>query len=95
MKNKEQHWTHFRFPMEAEERQVTIFPLSGKQFVREPGEPLWEERFPKDMFPETKAQVGSYGWAGQYQQRPSPLGGELFRESMHPTISTLLPASCV
>jgi predicted phage terminase large subunit-like protein len=49
--------------------------------VREAGDPLWEERFPKSMFPATRARLGSYGWAGQMQQRPSPLGGGMFQRS--------------
>jgi hypothetical protein len=81
MKVQEEGWLKLSFPMEAEAREVTHFPLSGKTYVREAGDPLWEERFPKSMFPATRARLGSYGWAGQMQQRPSPLGGGMFRRS--------------
>jgi phage terminase large subunit-like protein len=81
MKVKEEGWLKLSFPMEAEAREITHFPLSGKTYVREAGDPLWEERFPKSMFPATRARLGSYGWAGQMQQRPSPLGGGMFQRS--------------
>ena len=42
------------------------------------GEPAWPERFPVDAMMRTKAEIGPYGWAAQYQQSPSPRGGGIF-----------------
>lgn len=46
---------------------------------REPGEPLWPERYDAAALGEIKRGVGSYAWSSLYQQRPSPAGGNLFK----------------
>jgi hypothetical protein len=45
----------------------------------EPGELLWPERFGRKEIDELKVSLGSYGAAGQLQQRPSPSGGGMFK----------------
>lgn len=45
----------------------------------EPGELLWPERFGAQELAEMKRALGSYGAAGQLQQRPSPAEGGIFR----------------
>ena len=42
------------------------------------GEPAWPERFSVNAMARTKAEVGPYAWAGQYQQSPTPRGGGIF-----------------
>jgi predicted phage terminase large subunit-like protein len=47
---------------------------------QEPGELLWPEKVTRRDLDELKAALGSYRYAGQYQQRPSPaVGGILQR----------------
>lgn len=47
---------------------------------REIGETIWPEHgYDKEWAEQTKAAVGSYAWAGMYQQRPAPLEGGLFK----------------
>lgn len=78
---KEQGWTVLRLEAEAEERKVITFPTSKREVVREVGDPLWPEREPPATLAQTKAALGSYAYAGQYQQRPAPLeGGVIKRE---------------
>lgn len=43
------------------------------------GEPLAPKRFSEAYIAQLKTQMGSYGWAGQYQQRPAPSGGGIWR----------------
>jgi hypothetical protein len=43
------------------------------------GELLWPERFGTPQVEELKISLGSYGTAGQLQQRPSPAGGGIFK----------------
>lgn len=44
------------------------------------GETLWPEHgYDQRWAAEAKASVGSYSWAGLYQQRPAPLEGGLFK----------------
>jgi predicted phage terminase large subunit-like protein len=39
----------------------------------------WEERFSPDLVERLKKELGPYAWAGQYQQRPAPRGGGIFK----------------
>lgn len=43
------------------------------------GDLLWPERFGPSQIEELKISLGSYGTAGQLQQRPSPAGGGIFK----------------
>jgi phage terminase large subunit-like protein len=45
----------------------------------EPGDLLWPERFTPAVVADAKVEMGSYGYAGQHQQRPSPLEGGIFK----------------
>ncbi|MCS7256266.1 MAG: phage terminase large subunit [Thermomicrobium sp.] len=47
---------------------------------REPGAPLWPERWPLETLREIQSQIGEYSWASLYQGRPRPRGGTLFRD---------------
>ena len=49
---------------------------------RAPGEALWPERFDVAALERKKRGVGSYFWAAMYQQRPAPLEGGLFNQSL-------------
>ena len=74
-------WTHLRIPMEAEEDERWVFPISGRVVERKAGDLLWPERFPRDVIEVSmKRGMGSYVWNGQYQQRPSPPGGNIVKE---------------
>lgn len=46
----------------------------------EPGELLWPGRLGAGDVAEAKTDLGPYGYAGQYQQRPTPRAGALFRD---------------
>jgi predicted phage terminase large subunit-like protein len=43
------------------------------------GQLAWPERFSSVALSRTKAEVGPYAWASQYQQSPSPRGGGIFQ----------------
>lgn len=47
----------------------------------EAGELLWPERMTPEVVAETKRTLGSYGYAGQYQQVPSPDEGGIFKRT--------------
>ena len=44
-----------------------------------PGELLWPEKFSNTDLDRLKISLGSYRYAGQYQQRPSPAEGGIFK----------------
>lgn len=46
---------------------------------REEGEVLWPEMFDAASLSQTRRDVGSYAYAGQYQQRPAPVEGGLLQ----------------
>jgi predicted phage terminase large subunit-like protein len=46
---------------------------------REYGQPLWKEKYPLEKLEVRKLEVGTREWEAQYQQRPSPLEGGMFK----------------
>lgn len=52
---------------------------------RQPGEPLWPERWPAEALEQRRQEVslslGEAIWLAQYQQRPAPPGGGMFPEA--------------
>lgn len=47
----------------------------------EPGELLWPEKIARAQLDALKVWLGSYRYAGQYQQRPSPADGGIFKRA--------------
>ena len=74
-------WEHLCIPMEAPARKVYMFPVSKKEYVREEGELLNPAREGLAEIEEHKERLGSLGYAGQFQQRPVPEGGAIFKSS--------------
>jgi len=68
-------YTHLVLPQEAESKTIIIFPRSGKKLIRSAGELLHEERFGRKECKQSRLALGTYGYAGQQQQRPTPLEG--------------------
>jgi len=98
-------FVHLNLPMEFEaartgdDGKVTGGPcrtyVDGELFFEDPrtieGELLFPERFPAPEVAKLKKAKGSYAWAGQYQQRPSPRDGGIFHREWFKTAS-ILPA---
>lgn len=79
-------WEHVCLPLERETGPVCPCAscARGETFIgkcdpRSPGEILHPDRFPPDVIEEERVTLGSYGYAGQMQQRPTPKEGGLFR----------------
>lgn len=64
-------WTFIRFPALAEGDDV---------LGRQEGDPLWPEVMSAQALKATRVSVGEHWWAALYQQRPTPLGGDLIKE---------------
>lgn len=71
-------YEHLCLPMEYEPRQY-VSAIGWQDPRTEPGELLWPERFTKAGVAAIKADLGSYGTAGQLQQRPAPAGGGMLK----------------
>ena len=71
-------WEHLCLPAEYEgpTRATSIGFLDPR---KNHGELLWPERFGPPEIEALKISLGSYGAAGQLQQRPSPAGGGMFK----------------
>jgi predicted phage terminase large subunit-like protein len=71
-------YVHLMLPMEFEADRKCVTPFGGDWRSVE-GELLFEARFSKDTVARDKVPLGSYGVAGQFQQRPSARGGIMFK----------------
>lgn len=72
-------WTHVRIPLEAEQDEIWTFPISRTIIERQTGSILTPRRFPEATVEQLKGRRLS--WAGQYQQSPAALGGNLIKRS--------------
>ena len=70
-------WRHVCIPLVAEHDENWIFPISGRVVVRKAGEVLMPERFPPSVVDELRSR--ELVFAGQYQQRPVPLEGNMIK----------------
>jgi predicted phage terminase large subunit-like protein len=72
-------WTHLCLPSEAEGRTTLTFPLTKKTHIREDGSLLLPNREGPEELAQAKIDLGSYGYAGQHQQRPVPREGGIIK----------------
>jgi predicted phage terminase large subunit-like protein len=75
-------WDVVNLPAIAEaDEEIAYTTWMGEHvFTRKEGEPLHPKRRSLDDLARTRASMGEYAWAAQYQQRPAPAGGGLIRE---------------
>jgi predicted phage terminase large subunit-like protein len=78
---KQGGWTHLRLPAEAEENERFTAPISGRVFERQAGEVLWKARESQAALNSQKIAMGTQAYVGQYQQRPSPIEGGMFKRA--------------
>jgi predicted phage terminase large subunit-like protein len=67
---------HYCLPAEVSDN---VKPAWVKKYYRQNGGLLDPERLPKVVLEDMLARMGEYDYAGQYGQRPVPLGGGIFR----------------
>jgi predicted phage terminase large subunit-like protein len=77
--SQELGYEHLCIPMEFEPEAARITSIGWSDPRKVAGELLDPNRFPPHVIERDKKAMGSYAWAGQMQQRPSPAGGGLFR----------------
>ena len=75
----EQGFEHLCLPALAPSHTTIVFPRSGRTVVRELDSPLWPERQGVAELEHQRQILGSYGFAGQYQQSPVPRDGGMFK----------------
>lgn len=74
-------YTHLMIPMEFEPERKCRTSIGWEDPRSAAGELMDPIRFSQDVVAKLKNDMGSYAWAGQYQQRPAPRDGGLFQRS--------------
>ena len=68
-----------RLPEEFEPENRCTTSIGWQDPRTEPGELLWPEHRTPEHLAKLKVQLGSYRYAGQYQQSPRPASGNIFK----------------
>jgi predicted phage terminase large subunit-like protein len=91
-------YEHLYLPMEYEEYDpkspesrppCRVSVIGFEDWRKEEGELLEPGRFPAEVIERLKTNLGPYGYAGQYQQRPSPRKGKMFDADMIEIVDAL------
>jgi predicted phage terminase large subunit-like protein len=72
---------HLSVPMAHDPRRHYVNALGWQDPRQKEGELAWEARFPREEVDKLKRIKGSYAYAGQYQQSPSPRGGGIIKRA--------------
>lgn len=76
---KRDGWTHLCLPMRFEPERMPVTPIGWRDPRTTPGDLLWPSLFTTERLAQLEPTLGSYGVAGQMQQRPVPAGGAIFK----------------
>lgn len=71
-------WHHLSLP--AEFVKKTFIEIRGRSWTKEPGDLLFADRLSRETLKEKEQLLGTYNYAGQYNQSPVPLGGGEFKD---------------
>lgn len=82
-------YVHLNLPMEYEPDRHCSTDIGFEDPRHEDGELLDPQRFPRDVVEDLKKGMGSYAYAGQYQQRPAARDGGLFKRSWFKFVSAI------
>jgi predicted phage terminase large subunit-like protein len=85
---EKEHWKVLRFPAIADEDETFSVPTpfgNVRTYSRKTGEALHPEREDLATLEQMKSNLGSYNFAGQYQQSPAPQGGGMIKEKWFKT----------
>lgn len=72
-------YEHLCLPMEYEPDKKVVTCIGWEDPRSQPDELLWPERMGSAEVADAKKRLGSYGYAGQMQQRPAPAEGGMFK----------------
>jgi predicted phage terminase large subunit-like protein len=89
----QEQWEVLSFPAIAERDEERTFetPYGQRRFARTQGEALHPEREPLEVLDRIRLALGSYNFAGQYQQAPAPLGGGIIKSDWFQTYDQVPP----
>lgn len=72
-------WEHLCLPMRYEPKRIITTKLGFKDPREQEGDLLFPARFGEKATRRLESELGSYGTAGQLQQRPAPKDGNIFK----------------
>jgi predicted phage terminase large subunit-like protein len=72
-------YVHLCLPMRHEVGRQAVTPIGWTDPRQQAGELLWPEMFPPSLVSTLQTKLGSYGAAGQLQQRPAPAEGGIIK----------------
>ncbi len=94
-------WTHLCFPMRYEQPEkqqdgsykprMATTPLGFNDPRKEEGDLLWPRIYSAETVANQEVNMGTYGAAGQLQQRPAPRGGGTFKRDGFEVLRTAPP----
>jgi predicted phage terminase large subunit-like protein len=76
----DQGYVHLKLDNPARKTTVIMLP-SGHRVERAEGNILWPDRESAAQVAQTKRDLGSYAFSGQYEQEPVPLGGGMIQRA--------------
>lgn len=76
---KKGDWEHLMIPAEFESKRKCVTGIGWADPRKQEGELLWPARVDAVQIGKLKRDLGSYGSAGQLQQRPAPAEGGIFK----------------
>lgn len=82
-------YEHLMIPMEYEPERSMVTGIGWKDPRTTAGELLDPVRFPQEVIDRDKKAMGSMAWAGQMQQRPAPLEGNIYKKAWFPRYSVI------
>jgi len=86
---KELGYEHLMLPMEYEPERKCYTSIGFEDPRTEDGELLWPDRMTAAVVERDKAVLGPYAVASQFQQRPSPRGGGMFKKEWFEIVDAL------
>lgn len=72
-------WRHVSLPAMAEKDHQVEYPRSKEFQEYKSGQLLWEKRLSRGFLQTQRIGMGSWAFAGQYQQSPAPLEGGIIK----------------
>jgi predicted phage terminase large subunit-like protein len=86
-------YVHVMLPMEFEVERRCRTSIGFVDPRTKEGELLFPERFPREVVERDKKAMGQYAIASQFQQRPAPRGGGMFKTAWFSLVDAA-PADC-
>lgn len=74
-------FVHLMIPAEYDPARHCMTSIGWSDPRTVDGELYWPERFSQASLDEQRRAMGPYSWSGQYQQRPTPKGGAIFKRA--------------